>query len=120
LRLGSVVIWSCREDEMKNVHFDTHQYSHVFWKEPSDLRTALEARIRSDFGFTTKLYNRVLSPRQDRPQSALEIARDAMEALGRPFRRQQLDDMALFRTSLIVSELLVADDDWRIIRRPAP
>lgn len=38
------VIWSYRD--LRNVHFDTRQYSHVVWTNPADLRTRLEARIR--------------------------------------------------------------------------
>ncbi len=44
--LGRTVIWCCREDEIKMVHFDTRQYSHVVWSDAADLRTKLEARIR--------------------------------------------------------------------------
>lgn len=47
LGLGRTVIWCCREDEIKQVHFDTRQYSHVVWKDAADLRAKLEARIRS-------------------------------------------------------------------------
>ncbi len=47
LGLGRIVIWSCREDEIKQVHFDTRQYSHVVWKDPADLRSKLETRIRA-------------------------------------------------------------------------
>jgi hypothetical protein len=46
LGLGRIVIWSCRENEIADVHFDTRQYSHVVWKDAADLRTKLEARIR--------------------------------------------------------------------------
>lgn len=44
--LGRTVIWSCRENNLTNVHFDTRQYSHVVWTTPTDLRAKLEARIR--------------------------------------------------------------------------
>jgi len=43
--LGRPVIWTCREDDLANVHFNTRQYSHVVWKEPHDLRTQLAERI---------------------------------------------------------------------------
>jgi hypothetical protein len=46
LGLGRTVIWSCRVDEIKIVHFDTRQYSHVVWSDVADLRTKLENRIR--------------------------------------------------------------------------
>ena len=45
--LGRAVIWSCREDDLKNVHFDTRQYNHIVWKDPSNLRTQLTDRIKA-------------------------------------------------------------------------
>ena len=45
--LGRPVIWTCRQDDMKNVHFDTRQYSHVVWTDPYDLRTKLADRIKA-------------------------------------------------------------------------
>jgi hypothetical protein len=47
LGLGRTVIWTCREDEIKQVHFDTRQYSHVVWKDCPDFRVKLETRIRA-------------------------------------------------------------------------
>jgi hypothetical protein len=47
LGLGRIVIWTCRFDDMDNVHFDTNHYSHVVWKTPVDLATKLEARLRA-------------------------------------------------------------------------
>jgi hypothetical protein len=43
--LNIPVIWSCREDCIGFVHFDTRQYAHVLWNEPSQLRVALKNRI---------------------------------------------------------------------------
>jgi hypothetical protein len=45
--LGRPVIWTCREDDRKQVQFDTRQYNHIFWKYPKDLRTKLCDRIRA-------------------------------------------------------------------------
>jgi hypothetical protein len=45
--LGRPVIWSCREDDFDNVHFDTRQYNHIVWKEPGDLRVQLTDRIKA-------------------------------------------------------------------------
>jgi hypothetical protein len=45
--LGRPVIWTCRVDDLANVHFDTRQYNHIVWKEPADLRTQLTDRIRA-------------------------------------------------------------------------
>ncbi len=43
--LGITVIWTCREDDLKNAHFDTRQYNHIDWKTPEDLRERLVNRI---------------------------------------------------------------------------
>jgi len=45
--LGIPVIWTCRDDEIANVHFDTRQYNHVVWSTPSDLREKLNLRIQA-------------------------------------------------------------------------
>jgi nucleoside 2-deoxyribosyltransferase len=39
------VIWSCREEDMGNVHFDTRQYNHIVWKNEQDLYEKLKDRI---------------------------------------------------------------------------
>lgn len=41
------VIWTCREDEYDHLHFDTRQYNHIGWSNPSDLREKLSNRIRA-------------------------------------------------------------------------
>ena len=48
--LGLPVIWSCREDNQENIHFDTRQYNHILWKEPADLREKLRDRIIATIG----------------------------------------------------------------------
>jgi hypothetical protein len=45
--LGRPVIWTCREDDFKNIHFDIAQFSHIIWKDPADLRTRLADRIKA-------------------------------------------------------------------------
>ncbi|PFK32546.1 nucleoside 2-deoxyribosyltransferase [Bacillus cereus] len=45
--LGKPVIWTCREDDLKNLHFDTRQYSHIVWKEEMELKDFLLNRIRA-------------------------------------------------------------------------
>jgi hypothetical protein len=47
LGLPRTVIWTWRDDALKNVHFDTRQYSHVVWTEPTDLRTKLASSIKA-------------------------------------------------------------------------
>lgn len=49
LALGKHVIWSVREDQIGQVHFDTRQYNHIVWKDPIDLRTRLSDRIHALF-----------------------------------------------------------------------
>ncbi len=45
MALGLPVIFTCREDHMKDVHFDTNHFPHVVWSQPADLRTKLNDRI---------------------------------------------------------------------------
>ncbi|HHP5615840.1 nucleoside 2-deoxyribosyltransferase [Bacillus cereus] len=45
--LGKPVIWTCREDDLTNLHFDTRQYSHIVWKEETELKELLLNRIRA-------------------------------------------------------------------------
>ena len=47
LGLGRPVIWTCREDDKDNLHFDTRQYNHVLWTTSSDLREKLTDRVRA-------------------------------------------------------------------------
>jgi len=41
------VIWTCREDDLENLHFDTRQYSHIVWKDEKDLYKKLDNRIKA-------------------------------------------------------------------------
>ncbi|WP_374344340.1 hypothetical protein [Phenylobacterium sp.] len=43
--LGMEVIFTCRADRMDYAHFDTRQFAHIVWREPTDLRAALYNRI---------------------------------------------------------------------------
>jgi len=45
--LGIPVIWTCREDHKKNLHFDTRQYNHIFWADEADLFEKLGQRIEA-------------------------------------------------------------------------
>jgi nucleoside 2-deoxyribosyltransferase len=38
---GLPVFWAVREDDLKNVHFDTRQYAHIVWKDEADLEEKL-------------------------------------------------------------------------------
>ena len=44
------VIFTCREDAIKSLHFDTSHYSHIFWSNPTELREKLRARILAVIG----------------------------------------------------------------------
>jgi nucleoside 2-deoxyribosyltransferase len=52
--LNIPVIWSCREDEIGGVHFDTRQYNHIIWKDESDLCEKLTKRIIAVMGLNDK------------------------------------------------------------------
>ncbi|MCE2516564.1 MAG: hypothetical protein J4F41_01755 [Alphaproteobacteria bacterium] len=43
--LNIPVIWTCREDAVDSLHFDTRQYNHILWKDPDDLKQQLTHRI---------------------------------------------------------------------------
>ncbi|PGD05963.1 hypothetical protein [Bacillus toyonensis] len=45
--LGKPVIWTCRENDLANLHFDTRQYSHIVWKDERELKDSLLNRIRA-------------------------------------------------------------------------
>lgn len=48
--LGIPVIFSCRKDNLDEVHFDTRQYNHIVWETSGDLRNQLTKRIAAVLG----------------------------------------------------------------------
>ena len=48
--LGRQVVWTCRKDEIKHLHFDIRQYNCVDWKDAADLAQRLQRRIEAMFG----------------------------------------------------------------------
>lgn len=48
--LNIPVIYTCRKDCLKDVHFDTRQFNHLRWNTPESLRTDLARRISSVLG----------------------------------------------------------------------
>ena len=44
------VIFTCREDSLGKVHFDTRQYNHIVWTEPEELRQSLKNCIAAVIG----------------------------------------------------------------------
>lgn len=45
--LGIPVIWTCHEDHLKDLHFDTRQYNYIGWTTPAELRERLRLRIEA-------------------------------------------------------------------------
>ena len=45
--LGIPVIWTCRDTDIENLHFDTRQYNHIVWSDPADLKKKLINRIEA-------------------------------------------------------------------------
>jgi len=52
--LGLPVIWTCREDQIEQCHFDTRQYNHIPWNNPEELREKLRDRILATIGEAPK------------------------------------------------------------------
>ena len=48
--VGMEVVWLCREDHMKDAHFDTNHFNHLTWKDDGSLREHLAARILATVG----------------------------------------------------------------------
>lgn len=56
LGLDIPVVWTCRDGELEDLHFDTRQFNHIVWETPGDLAEKLEARIRATIpGRATRL-----------------------------------------------------------------
>jgi hypothetical protein len=45
--LGKLVLWTCREDKVNDLSFDTRQVRHVVWKSTQELREKLTATIKA-------------------------------------------------------------------------
>lgn len=48
--LNIPVIFTCRKDVLKKVHFDTRQYNHIVWETAEELRQGLANRISALIG----------------------------------------------------------------------
>lgn len=48
--LNMPVIFTCRNDMIDKVHFDTRQYNHITWETPEELRERLAKRISATLG----------------------------------------------------------------------
>jgi nucleoside 2-deoxyribosyltransferase len=47
---GLPVFWTCRKDNLKDLHFDVRQYNCIDWIGPDDLRPRLQQRIEALLG----------------------------------------------------------------------
>jgi nucleoside 2-deoxyribosyltransferase len=52
--LNIPVIWTCKEGEENDVHFDTRQYNTIFWEDENDLYERLKKRIEAIMGLREK------------------------------------------------------------------
>lgn len=50
LGLNLPVIWTCRKDDMKNLHFDIRQYNTIDWETPKELADRLKHRLEASVG----------------------------------------------------------------------
>ena len=48
--LNLPVIFTCREDAVETLHFDTEHYNHIVWSNPMELREKLKNRILAVIG----------------------------------------------------------------------
>jgi hypothetical protein len=44
------VIWTCRKDQIKELHFDIRQYNCIDWETPAELAKRLRLRIEAMLG----------------------------------------------------------------------
>lgn len=49
--LGIPVIWTCRDDEAENTHFDAEHFNQIRWQTPEELQSKLANRIRATIGY---------------------------------------------------------------------
>ncbi|MDL1868492.1 hypothetical protein FBQ98_03590 [Gammaproteobacteria bacterium PRO6] len=55
LGFGKTVVWTVREDDLRNVHFDTRQFAHIVWASHADLREKLRDVIVAVLGSGPRL-----------------------------------------------------------------
>ncbi len=54
--LGIPVIWTCKNTDLRNLHFDTRQYNHIDWADAADLKKRLVNRIEATLPFRQKVH----------------------------------------------------------------
>lgn len=55
LGLDLPVIWTCRKDNVANLHFDIRQYNCIDWETPDELAVRLQRRIEATVGKGPKI-----------------------------------------------------------------
>ena len=50
LGLNTPVIWTCRKDHLKDLHFDIRQFNTIDWRDEEDLAQRLKSRIEAIMG----------------------------------------------------------------------
>jgi hypothetical protein len=48
--LARQVVWTCRKDQIKDLHFDIRQYNCIDWENAAELAKRLQHRIEAMFG----------------------------------------------------------------------
>jgi nucleoside 2-deoxyribosyltransferase len=48
--LARQVVWTCRKDQIKDLHFDIRQYNCIDWQNAAELARRLQLRIEAMFG----------------------------------------------------------------------
>lgn len=43
--LGIPVVWTCKQDDIEQAHFDTRQQQHILWETPEELKEKLMNHI---------------------------------------------------------------------------
>lgn len=57
LGLNLPVIWSCRQDDLDNLHLDIRQYNCIDWEDPDELARRLRLRIEAIIGKVRDWYS---------------------------------------------------------------
>ncbi len=52
--LSIPVIWTCSNHDIDKVHFDTRQYNHIVYDDPSDLAGKLKKRIQATIAYPNR------------------------------------------------------------------
>lgn len=50
LGFGLPVVWTCRKDDLSDLHFDIRQFNTIVWNDPFDLSRKLKNRIEAVIG----------------------------------------------------------------------